>query len=688
MEKNHILRQVILSACISIPAICSFAQKRDVEVGFSRQYITDSTPDFISGYIYAGGQTVKNLSNYIMYAVSGDITELKVSPAAPWISTALHVAKEKKGITSFNASTARNIKTKGIYSPTACCYSPDGKSLYIANDSAQIKIYNPYTMAYIDKMDVPFVPCQIALSDNGYFISAAHDKEIVVMNIEKKQERKRLAFNASVKRIEFSKDSQHMGALTADGKLSVFDTRQFALVTSFDCPESAEDFKFHPDNKYVAVITDPETIEFYNLFDKNEAFTMKDYLGGMRMLHFLETSTSYHIARNNAFGIGISEITNLTPNHSQLLLNEMKQRMDEWTKIHEGETVDQYKKRVNTETTKAQAKLFEQEIATKMAEGTLEAATVKLGGYNRQTGALALEFDKMPSVYLTVPEDEVKDFMDTAQLQFRKAKYGINENDNFELTYVEVVNKVTGKVYEFNNLERHSLDFLSANDDFTPIELIQQSSMEEVKLNAIKKKVVETAKHDNIISDHTKIDVNTNVTPDVDADGNKIMNYNVNFSYTVDGEYSMTDDFPSGKYFIEQSHAAESMLKIVTTAFETDFAQYIKEGKKVIVSVTGSADASPVTGKIAYDSRYGVYENIPYRLNNKLSTITVTKSTGITSNEQLAFMRAVAVKSYIQKNLTNLQNMNTDYRYNIELSDKTGGEYRRITVGFTFVDAF
>ncbi len=91
---------------------------------------------------------------------------------------------------------------------------------------------------------------------------------------------------------------------------------------------------------------------------------------------------------------------------------------------------------------------------------------------------------------------------------------------------------------------------------------------------------------------------------------------------------------------------------------------------------------------IAYDGSYGEFENEPYYLNGDLSTINVTKNNGIRKNEQLAFIRAAAVKDYIQTNVTSLHSMNTNYRYNIELSDQKGGKYRRINVEFTFINAF
>ena len=68
----------------------------------------------------------------------------------------------------------------------------------------------------------------------------------------------------------------------------------------------------------------------------------------------------------------------------------------------------------------------------------------------------------------------------------------------------------------------------------------------------------------------------------------------------INKEFSAKEDFPSGGYDIERSNAAMSLMKIIKNAFEGDFSKYLSEGKQVKVIVTGSADASPIRGRIAY----------------------------------------------------------------------------------------
>ena len=294
----------------------------------------------------------------------------------------------------------------------------------------------------------------------------------------------------------------------------------------------------------------------------------------------------------------------------------------------------------------------------------------------------------MPSIALDIPKDEVASFGNASNLAFSNTVYGVNENDQFEVIYTEVLNKETGKRYVYDNLDRKSVTAMTVDEGFVPLELVQQSSMEEMKLKDIRKQVVETAKKENKISDRTHINVNTEVLSDVDASGKSIMNYKVSYGYEVEKDFVAKEDFPSGKYKTQESNAAISMLKIVEKAFSTDFAQYIKPGKRIRIKVTGTADAAPIVKRIAYDGCYGDFANELIYKNGQLANISVSKASGIAENDQLAFLRAMGVKNYIDSKVTSLKDMICDYQYNIELSDKKGGEYRRISVEFLFMDAF
>lgn len=314
-------------------------------------------------------------------------------------------------------------------------------------------------------------------------------------------------------------------------------------------------------------------------------------------------------------------------------------------------------------------------------------STVSLGKYDRANKVLEVNFSNMPSIFLPVEESDLGAFHKADELEFRNSKYGVMGDDNFELIYAEVFNKNDGKTYIYDNLERASLNYMEGDDNVVSLEVIQQQQMEELKLQELRRKVMEEAKSRQVISDHTNITVNSEVIPDYDANGKRILNYKVSFSYEVEPEFSAYGRLCPRKYHVGESGAASSMLNIVKQAFEGELSRHLTEGKKLLVNIKGAADGTPIRSTLAYDGAYGDFEEEPVRQNGQLTTITVTKKDGMATNEQLAFIRGAGVQNYLNENIKNLSKMNADYTYNVDVAEGKGSEFRRITVEFTFVDA-
>lgn len=411
---------------------------------------------------------------------------------------------------------------------------------------------------------------------------------------------------------------------------------------------------------------------------------------GVKLVKFVEdVDKGVYMAYNTGSSIVFNPVFYLSPNRMKQLTDELNSRMDEWMKRMDGESLEDYNARVNEQTRAEYAKMLEMEIATRMADNLMSMSEVSLGNYNPEMGMLTLDFNNMPSIYLSVPQDQLGDFMDPGDLQFNNNKYIINANDEYELVYSEVTNTKTGQTYVFDNQERKSLDFLTSDDNFIPFAQAQASAMEEMGLENIMENVMTNAKQQAELTDHTKIDVKTRVEKDTDADGNPISNYRVSVSYTVDKEFSAKEDFASAVYKTEQSKAALAMLEVVKQALEGDLAKYVVPGKKVNIMITGMADAVPFSRTVAYDGSYGDFVNEPvYDGKGGMSNVTILKAEGMNQNEQLAFLRATGVKRYLQKNVPSLSSMDCKYETTVNVSDKAGSEYRRIGVEFVFVDAF
>ena len=580
---------------------------------------------------------------------------------------------------------------KGKLIPLAMCYAPDARHFVASNSLGEIIIYDTRAyepQAYIQGKALATV---LAMSSNNYFIAAGTGKNLDIWNFQTKELRKSIPMTGQVIGLDFSADASQLAVVTDDNCLTILDTKTWGKVATYDkLGGELASPSFHPDGKYVSVVKDRNAILIVNLKNGAVEQTLEEKAGGVLASRFFinRQNSEVFMLSNRPSSLVFWDANGLNPFYGKLLSDEVDARMNEWVKMMQGESMEEYAIRVNDETRLKQQQLFAQEVATELAGDRLAIENPFVGEYDAASNKLNIGFNTLPSIAIDVPEGEQGDFKD-GHLKFNNAVYVLNDKDEFELAYVEVLNETTNKVYIYDNIGRTKLTALEADDNFVPLEIMQQANREEVQLQEIKEAVVEEKKQDKLITENTQIDVKTEVQADVDANGNKIYNYKVSYQYEVINKaFSAKEDFPSGGYDIERSNAAMSLMKIIKNAFEGDFSKYLSEGKQVKIIITGSADASPIRGRIAYGGQYGEFVNEPYYKDGNLDNITVTKASGITTNEQLALLRAAGVKDYVEKNVTTLQNTNNQYEFHVEVAKERGGEFRKINVQFVIVDAF
>lgn len=141
-----------------------------------------------------------------------------------------------------------------------------------------------------------------------------------------------------------------------------------------------------------------------------------------------------------------------------------------------------------------------------------------------------------------------------------------------------------------------------------------------------------------------------------------------------------------GKYRVAEydpksSASSKKMLDDMAKQIRTECAPYIKEGGKVDIIFTGSADAIPVLG-IKYNGK-DVYD-LPVSVSGTPITMTLTQAAGIKTNEQLALARALKAKDYVYQTVPGLESMKATHYYNVKVSDERGIEYRTVDVEFIF----
>ncbi|EXZ81933.1 hypothetical protein M069_3672 [Bacteroides fragilis str. B1 (UDC16-1)] len=583
----------------------------------------------------------------------------------------------------------KKLKAKPM--PVSMCYSADARSFIVGNSLGEIVIYDTkeyMPLAYIQG-EAPATA--LAMSSNNYFIAAAAGQNINIWNFQTKELRKAIPMPAVVKEVTFSPDAALLAVTTDDNHLTIIDTKNWDKVDIFDkLGGTLSSPSFHPEGKYISVVKDGKNIEIINLKNGVVEQDIVDPTGGVTGGRFFKNNQNSEVflLTNRTKQMVFWDANGLNPFYGKIMGREVDAKMNEWVKMMQGESMEDYAIRVNDETRIKQQQLFAQEVATALASDRISMDNPFIDGYDASNNMLNIGFKGLPSIGLEVPSNEAGDFKD-GKMKFSNAVYVLNDKDEFELAYVEVTNETTNKVYIYDNIGRTKLTALEADENFVPLEIMQQATREEAQLAEIKEQVIEEKKQDKLITDNTQINVKTEVIPGVDANGKKILNYKVGYQYEViNKEFSAKEDFPSGGYNIERSNAAMSLMKIIKNAFEGDFAKYLSEGKQVKVIITGSADAAPIRGRLAYDGSYGEFVDEPYYKDGNLDNITVTKAGGITQNEQLALMRAAGVKTYIEKNVTTLGNTKNEYEYHVEVAKERGGEFRKINVEFVIMDAF
>ena len=640
------------------------------------------------------------LSDGVMYTMRDiAITELRNIDRIAFNPTgsSLAVLRPKKPIAIFSFRERNKKlfelkdKRKGLKEKPlmlAMCYGSDARNFIASNSLGEIIVYD--TKAYLPQA---YIKCSapataLALSSNNYFIASAVGKNIVIWNFQTKEQRTSIPMPATVKEVAFSTDASLLAATTDDNRLTIIDTKNWEKVDIFDkLGGKLTSPSFHPEGKYVSVVRDNKDIVIVNLKNSVVEQELSEAQPGVVGTRFFKNNQNSEVflLSNRPYKMVFWDANGLNPFYGKIMSKEVDAKMNEWVKMMQGESMEDYAIRVNDESRLKQ----QQEVATELAGDRIAIDNPFIGDYDASSNMLNIGFKQLPSIALEVPAGEAEGFGDAKNLKFENAVYVLNDKDEFELAYVEVKNETTNKVYIYDNIGRTKLTALEADANFVPLEIMQQATREEVQLKEIKEQVVEEKKQDKLITDNTQINVKTEVVPGVDADGKKILNYKVGYQYEViNKEFSAKEDFPSGGYNIEKSNAAMSLMKIIKNAFEGDFSKYLAEGKQVKVIITGSADASPIRGRIAYDGRYGEFTDEPYYKDGNLDNITVTKSSGITQNEQLALLRAAGVHSYIEKNVTTLNNTKNDYEYHVEVAKERGGEFRKINVEFVIRDAF
>jgi hypothetical protein len=567
--------------------------------------------------------------------------------------------------------------------PLAIIYSSDAKYLLVSDIKGEIYVYDTKKYELQFTLQGKTAATSMDMSANEYFIAAVTGNTIDIWNFETKLIRMKLPLAADANDAAFSTDGSLLAVTTRNNQVIIYNTINWEIEHIYDADGTVSSPAFNADDKYLALIYNDKNIVILD-FRKKQIIQKRTEEKKINTCRFFYNTSNHktYIGFNHSESILFWQINRLESFYTKTINQEVNKKMNEWLKKRQDESTEDYKIRVNDETRTPQTEHFKQEVTTALAGDIVTNDNPVVGIYNMAKGLLTINFTALPSIEIPVLSDDLTTFRKKNKLTYHDAVYLLNENDEFEVAYLEISNAANNKEYIYDNIGRTP----PVIDDFVPLDILQIAQQAESNLRAATEAVIEQSRMENLLTDKTDIQVGTEVLADVDAEGNKILNYMVKYKYvTFEGE----EDFPPGGYDLNQSNAALSLLKIIKQTLEgEDFAQYLDAGNRVKINIIGSADASPVRGKIAYDGRYGNFELEPYYQNGGLNNLTVTKETGITSNAQLAYIRTASVKDWLSNNISTLQQTRNDYQSQIEVSEEKGSEFRRVEIQFTIIDAF
>ena len=568
-------------------------------------------------------------------------------------------------------------------------FSPDGTYiLVVTKDSVMSKVITDSKVKdkVVYSVKLSATPSKIHFNNQSNVALVVEGNKIDVLNLERGVIRSTLESAQSVLDVDFSDDSREFVVLYSNGDIKTYNMSDLNVKKSYAPIVGAKNCTYYAQGKYL-IVNASKSYEFLNLLTSNVDYVLSVDAGDLLSFEIQKDAKFKDLLLmiKNSY-LEVYPLNEIERYRTLDMKYSMDLAMDEWTKMQEGESEEEYLKRMSKENREKYALQLEYDIVSQMAGNLINEDGARLGSYIGKDNLLAVDFNTLPSIYLNVPSQDLVELNNINDIEFFNTIYGLDQNDEFEVIYTDARNKLTGNVYMYDNRNREKITFVQ--EDFVPMEVIQIANLEQKKLEMIKEEVVAVAKTEDLLSDHTHITVSTEVEEDIDADGEKILDYNVNFQYKVDQEFSERDDFKSGKYLALESNAAQQMLAIVKKSLNSDFAKYTNDCSKIIVSVTGSADATPIRNKLRYNGEYGDIVDQIATQDGELTTMSVTKSKGIVSNEELALVRAISVGDYLDKELLGNLSIPVDYKYNIEVSKEKGSEYRRIKVSLKFVDTF
>ena len=228
------------------------------------------------------------------------------------------------------------------------------------------------------------------------------------------------------------------------------------------------------------------------------------------------------------------------------------------------------------------------------------------------------------------------------------------------------------------------------NDDihsFIIKRLRQNTQQREKQMNKQIQQMLINLPNAEKLYDETFVRITTGVQEDTTEEGTPEINFVYNISYNCHHFEGTEDDYPSAAYLWSTSNSCRAICNLTKTMIDQELSDIFAPGKKTTITITSTTDAAEIA-HIEYKGEYGDFRYMPAIFNDENVRISVDTKDGITTNAQLAYLRAQSVRSYLKENISSLKNTDNDYHFVTRCFDMTGPHYRRSSLQIVVHGAF
>ena len=187
--------------------------------------------------------------------------------------------------------------------------------------------------------------------------------------------------------------------------------------------------------------------------------------------------------------------------------------------------------------------------------------------------------------------------------------------------------------------------------------------------------------------DETFVHITNEIVEGTREDGQNELNYLFQVDYTCGHLESTEDDYPLGAYDCNLSNSSRALCSITKNMIEGVCSDIFTRGADITINIYATTDATNIN-HIDYLGEYGDFRYCPAIYNNEPVRISVSQEEGVSTNAQLAYLRAMSVKNYLESHINMLRQTNNTYKIITRSYGDTGSHYRRNSISLEVHGAY